>query len=169
MHRFIPTVLILSFTMFLMAAPEVETPKEAPPSSVEQARARALLLHDTFETTLHAIHHEYYREDENLTLPAALFRDVFEDLAKRHHVRLRWLAVEGQAMNVEHEAATDFEKEAVRVLASGQPELEKIEHGRYTRAGRITLTSECLKCHVPDRKSTADRAAGLIISIPLPK
>jgi hypothetical protein len=37
----------------------------------------------------------------------------------------------------------------------------------YRRAGPITLTNHCLKCHVPDRKSTKNRTAGLIISVPL--
>ena len=35
------------------------------------------------------------------------------------------------------------------------------------RAAPITLTNHCLKCHVPDRKSTEDRTAGLIISMPV--
>ncbi|MCA9043870.1 MAG: hypothetical protein KDA69_06090, partial [Planctomycetaceae bacterium] len=35
------------------------------------------------------------------------------------------------------------------------------------RAAPITLSNQYLKCHVPDRKSTEDRQAGLIISIPV--
>ncbi len=34
-------------------------------------------------------------------------------------------------------------------------------------AGAITLSGECLKCHVPDRTDLKDRAAGLVISVPL--
>jgi len=153
----------------LVIAVDEGTPRESVPSSVEEARARAILLHDTMETMLHEVHREYYREDENLMLPAAAIKSVFRGLGKRHHVRFRWLAVEGQAMNVEHEASTEFEKEAVRALSGGEAAYERVGDGEYQRAGRITLTSECLKCHVPNRKSTEDRAAGLIISLPLEK
>ncbi|MBL9083200.1 MAG: hypothetical protein JNK76_15405, partial [Planctomycetales bacterium] len=38
----------------------------APPHvpSAAEARGRALVLHETFEAALHALHHHYYREDE---------------------------------------------------------------------------------------------------------
>jgi hypothetical protein len=29
------------------------------------------------------------------------------------------------------------------------------------------LSSECLKCHLPNRTSTKDRAAGLVITMPV--
>lgn len=167
MKRILSTICVVGVIVHLVSAIENASPKESPPSSVEEARARAILLHDTFETVLHEVHREYYTEDENLTLPAAALKTVFRNLGKRHHVRFRWLAVEGQAMNVEHQASTDFEKEAVRVLSSGEAAYERIGDGEYSRAGRITLTSECLKCHVPNRKSTEDRAAGLIITLPI--
>lgn len=169
MKWIVSAICIVGVITQLVLALDQEPPRESVPSSVEEARARAILLHDTFETILHEVHQEYYQEDENLTLPAAAIKSVFRKLGKRHHVRFRWLAVEGEPMNIEHTASTPFEQEAVRALTKGETAYEQIGDGEYLRAGRITLTSECLKCHVPNRKSTEDRAAGLIISLPLEK
>jgi hypothetical protein len=113
------------------------------------------------------VHHRYYREDEGLPLPAAILKDVFAELEKDQHVKLRWLAVEGQAMNSDHKPHDPFENEAVKALKSGKREYERAENGVYRRAGSIKLTNACLKCHVPNRKSLEDRMAGLIITIPI--
>lgn len=137
------------------------------PSSLEEARARARLLHEALHATLQIVHHEYYREDEGLQLPAATLKEVFREIADRQKIELRWLVVSGVAMNIEHNARTEFEKDAVQALAAGKDEFETTENGIYRHAGAITLGSECLKCHSPNRKSNAARPAGLIISLPL--
>lgn len=136
-------------------------------TSVSEARARAQLLHETVHASLQVVHHEYYREDALLTIPAVTLRRVFGELSSRHKVELRWLAVNAQPMNVEHKPRDDFEKQAVEALAKGAAEYERSEDGRYRFAGAITLSSECLKCHLPNRTSTKDRAAALVISMPL--
>jgi len=118
-------------------------------------------------STLHIVHHRYYHEDEGLLLPAATLKEVFAALEKEQQITLRWLAVEGQVMNTDHAARDDFEHEAVKALHADKPSYERIENGVFRRAAPITLTNQCLKCHVPDRKSTEDRTAGLIISIPV--
>ncbi len=138
-------------------------PKTLP--SLDQARRQAELLHTAMHSMLQNVHHRYYREDEGLPIPAAVMRDVFSDLQKQHAIRLRWLAVEGQAMNTDHEASNPFEHDAVRVLKSGQGHYEQLQNGIYSRAAAIALTGECLKCHVPNRKDTKERTAGLIISM----
>lgn len=134
-------------------------------STLEQARRQAEVLHTTLHATLQAVHLRYYREDEGLAIPAAMLKEVFADLESERQVKLRWLAVEGQAMNTDHKARDDFEHEAVKALRAGKGAFEWTEKGVYHRAGAITLRNHCLKCHVPDRKSTADRTAGLIISL----
>jgi hypothetical protein len=152
-----------------------EQEKESPPArdeprpSVEEARGRARLLHETMHATLQYVHHEYYREDEGLAIPAATLKSVFRELARRQNVGLRWLAVNAKPMNVDHTPKDDFEKRAVQALASGKEEYELAENGVYRHVGVITLASECLKCHLPNRTSTQDRAAGLVITIPLEK
>ncbi len=52
-------------------------------------------------------------------------------------------------------------------LAAGKNQFEKLDEGRFRYAGRIRLASQCLKCHVKHRTSTEDRAAGLLITMPL--
>jgi hypothetical protein len=116
---------------------------------------------------LRVVHDRYYREDEGLPLPAAIFREVFHDLEQEQRVKLRWLAVEGQAMNTDHKPQNSFEEEAVRALKAKRAFYEQVTGGTYRRAAPITLTNHCLKCHVPDRRSTRDHTAGLIIQIPV--
>lgn len=118
-------------------------------------------------STLQVVHHEYYRNDQGLPLPAAVLKDIFAELEQEQHVKLRWLAVEGQAMNTDHNPQNRFEEEAVEALKSGKRAYEFAENGVYRRAGSITLTNHCLKCHVPNRQNLKDRTAGLIISIPI--
>jgi len=138
-----------------------------PLSTTQQARRQAEILHTSIHTTLQVIHDRYYREDEGLPIPAAITGDVFKDLEAKQNVKLRWLAVEGLAMNTDHLPRGGFETEAVKSLKSGKEFHEQTENGFYRRAAPITLSSHCLKCHMPDRKSTNDRNAGLIIAIPV--
>jgi hypothetical protein len=143
------------------SAPEARTP------NVAEARAQAQLLHETLHATLQVVHHEYYREDEGLTIPAATMKKVFGELAERRKVGIRWLVVEGQAMNADHVAQDDFERAAVKALAAGEQSHELAAGSVYRHAGPIALTAECLKCHLPNRTSTKPRTAGLIIAIPV--
>lgn len=173
-----PTAALLAgvclFGLFIVgeaASDESRPPKGAAvePPTANEARERAKLLHETIHSTLHVVHHHYYREDEELTIPGVAFKRVFHELAESRNVRLRWLAVDAQAMNVEHNPKDEFEKQAVKALASGRSEFEAADDGVYRFVGSITLGSECLKCHLPNRKSTADRVAGLVISMPMKK
>ena len=134
---------------------------------LETPRRQAEVLHSAMHSALRVVHDRYYKEDEGLAIPAAALEEVFQDVQNEHRVQFRWLVVEGQAMNVDHSAKTDFEKDAVKALKEGKPFLETTEDNMYRRAGPITLTNQCLKCHLPDRKSTKNRTAGLIISVPL--
>lgn len=137
------------------------------PTTVAEARGRAQLLHETIHGALQVMHRDFFREDEKLTIPSRSLEDVFRELARSYHVEVRWLAVNTEAMNVDHKARTEFEKNAVKALTSGKQEFESIDDEVYRHAGVIRLASQCLKCHVPNRTSTEDRAAGLVISIPL--
>jgi hypothetical protein len=139
------------------------------PTTLAEARGRARLLHETIHATLQIVHHEYYREDEALKIPAATLRTVFRELADRQDVELRWLAVNAQPMNVDHQARGKFDEQAVKELSAGKDTYEQAGEGTYRYAGRITLTSDCLKCHAPNRTSNQDRAAALVITLPLGK
>ena len=141
--------------------------KDLPRTTTPQARRQAEILHTSIHATLQVVHDRYYREDEGLPIPAAIMGDVFKEIESEQNVGLRWLAVEGLAMNTDHLPQDTFETDAVRLLKSGEKFHEITEQGLYRRAAPITLSSHCLKCHMPDRKSTADRKAGLIISIPV--
>jgi hypothetical protein len=141
--------------------------KDLPRTTTPQARRQAEILHTSIHATLQVVHDRYYREDEGLPIPAAVMGNVFKDIETDQNVRLRWLAVEGLAMNTDHLPQDTFETDAVRLLKSGEKFHEVTEQGLYRRAAPITLSSHCLKCHMPDRKSTADRKAGLVISVPV--
>lgn len=170
---FVVLVVLLAAAVFSVARSDEQpatTPAASPPAKVptrDQAQRQAELLHTAMHATLQVVHHRYYREDEGLLLPAATLKEVFAELEQEEGVKLRWLAVEGEVMNTDHTARDDFEREAVKALKAGQPAYEQVENGTYRRAGPITLSNHCLKCHVPDRKNTKNRTAGLIISIPV--
>jgi hypothetical protein len=138
-----------------------------PPTTVVEARARAQLLHESISGSLQVVHRDFFDEDESRSIPSASFEDVFEELALSYDVELKWLTVETDVLNVEHVAEGDFEKAAVEALKEGKPRYEAVEKDRYRFAGPIRLSSQCLKCHVQQRKSTEDRTAGLLISMPL--
>lgn len=167
-YRFLITLLgVALFAIALHAMPPLKQPAPVKTLSADEARGRAELLHEAFHATLQFIHSEYYRPNERLPLPATTLQRVFDELADSHQVKLRWLAVSARAMNVEHEPQDEFEKQVVEKLKSGLNFLEQEQPGTYRRAAAITLTSECLKCHLPGRTSNQDRAAALVISIPL--
>lgn len=140
---------------------------ETPKPTLKQARRQAEILHTSIHATLQVVHDRYYREDEGLPIPASILGDVFRELEDTENIKLRWLAVEGLAMNTDHQPQDDFETEAVKILKSGKSSHDQLENGLYRRAAPIILSSHCLKCHMPDRKSTRDRTAGLIIAIPV--
>lgn len=158
---------LIAGTSICMSWASGDEPGTRPAISLEAARRQAEVLHDAMHASLQVVHHRYYTEDEGLPIPAAIFKDVFAEVEKEQHVKLRWLVVEGQAMNNDHKPQTPFEHEAVKALTSGKKSHEEAEDGVYRRAGSITLTNHCLKCHVPDRKNTNTRTAGLIITIPI--
>lgn len=135
--------------------------------SVDAARAQARLLHETLHATLLIVHQKYYREDEKLPIPSSVLDDVFEDLQKNRDINFRWISVNAEAMNIDHEPKTEFEKQAAEALSDGKTEFEQVEKGVYRHVGTICLPSQCLKCHLPNRRSTATRFAGLIISLPV--
>lgn len=139
------------------------------PNTIDEARGRARLLHETLHGVLQVVHRDFFREDEKLPIPSQSLEDVFEEVARSQKVEMRWLAVNTEAMNVDHEPKSDFDKSAVKALRSGQTEFELIENGFYQHAGTVRLSAQCLKCHLPSRSSNKDRAAGLVISIPLKK
>ena len=164
-------LLLIAMLGLSRAEPEPSADVADKPSvrrvTVSEARRQAEVLHTTVHSTLQLVHHTYFREDEGLPLPAAVMREMFAELESEEQVKLRWLAVEGQAMNTDHLPQTDFEQAAFEALKSGKKSLEQIEDGTYRRAAAITLANQCLKCHVPDRKSTEPRTAGLIVAIPV--
>ena len=137
------------------------------PTSIVEARARARLLHESIHGTLQIVPRDFFLEDESHSIPSASLEDVFEELSDSYQVELKWLIVETDIVNVDHQAADDFEKAAVVALKDGKPRFAAVEGERYRFAGPIRLASQCLKCHVQQRTSTADRTAGLLISMPL--
>ncbi|MFO0921789.1 MAG: DUF3365 domain-containing protein [Pirellulales bacterium] len=131
------------------------------------ARNEATTLHEMVHSSLHLMHHRFYKEDEGLPLPAVVLKEAFAEVEKERQVQLRWLAIEGDAMNVDHKPRTDFERKAAQAIRDRKGFFEQVEEGVYRRAAAIEMTNHCLKCHVPDRKSLETRLAGLVISIPL--
>jgi len=137
--------------------------------SEAEARGRARLLHEMVHGALQVMHRDFFREDQGLKIPSSSLDDVFAELDRSHGVKVHWLAVNAEPMNVDHKPKTGFEKAAVKALASGNMEFDAVDGDAFQFAGLIRLPSQCLKCHVPRRTSNRERAAGVVITLPLNK
>lgn len=184
-HRFLVVLSLGIFLTSLMTLRAEETPRDThgkpakngqtdtpadtlpPPTSLAEARARARLLHETIHGTLQIVHRDFFDEDEAHAIPSASLEDVFHELATHYNIQLKWLIVDTDVVNVDHQPEDEFEKAAVKALRKKQIYHEAVEADRYRFAGSIRLASQCLKCHVKHRKSTEDRTAGLLIAMPI--
>ena len=136
-----------------------------PPSNPEEARSRAKLMHEMVRGALQIMHRDFFDEENSRAIPSASLEDVFHEMGKSYDVQMKWLTVNTDLVNVDHQAKSEFEKAAVKELAAGKPMAEKVEERGYQYAGAIRLGSQCLKCHVKRRTSNEDRIAGIIITM----
>jgi hypothetical protein len=139
----------------------------SPPSTPEEARSRAKLLHEMVRGALQIMHRDFFDEENAHAIPSASLEDVFHEMGKSYDVQMKWLTVNTDLVNVDHQAKSAFEKAAVKELAAGKQMTEKIEERSYQYAGAIRLGSQCLKCHVQRRTSNEDRTAGVVITMPI--
>lgn len=134
-------------------------------SRESEARSRAMLLHEMTRGTLQIMHRDFFDEDDAHLIPSASLEDVFHEMGESCKVKI----VNTDIVNVDHKAESEFDNDAVRMLAAGKPFHELVTANRYQFAGPIRLQSQCLKCHVQRRSDSLDRIAGLVISMPLSK
>lgn len=146
---------------------EGDSPVRIAPATVDEARGRARLLHETIRGSLQVMHRDYFNDESPAAIPSSSLEDVFDELARSFHVEARWLTVETDILNVDHKPVGKFEQQAVKALAAGETEFESIDGRAYRYAGAIRLSSQCLKCHVKNRTSTESRTAGLVLSMPV--
>ncbi len=170
-HRtFFVVALLLSGTPWL-GAEDSDSPQSKPAetaaSTLAEARTRAKMLHEMVRGTLQIMHRDFFDEDDAHAIPSASLEDVFHEMSETHDVTMKWLIVNTDIVNADHEAETPFEKAAVKTLAAGEPFAEHRTATRYQFAGPIRLGSQCLKCHVKRRIRNEARTAGLVISMPL--
>ncbi|QDV62552.1 c-type heme family protein [Crateriforma conspicua] len=143
------------------------TENVAQATSIVEARSRAKMLHELVCGTLQIMHRDFFDEDNAHAIPSASLEDVFHEMGDSYDVKMKWLIINTDVVNVDHEPETPFEKDAVKLLAAGKPFAEHTTSNRYHFAGPIRLGSQCLKCHVKRRTSNEDRTAGLVITMPL--
>lgn len=141
--------------------------EEYAPRSVLEARARARLLHETLHGALQVMHRDFFDEENLRVIPSKSLEDVFTELGRGHNVKVQWLSVSAEALNIDHKPSNEFEKQAAKALSTGEKEYESVTENSYRYVGSIKLASQCLKCHLPNRTSVKDRAAGLVITMPL--
>lgn len=135
---------------------------------VAVARDRAKVMHDVYAATLDVIHHRYFH-GEKTVIPARAMEDIFAEIKRQSKAEARWISVNTQAMSIDHEPQTEFEKRAAREIADGKDDVEVVEEGYYRRAGAIPLTGGCISCHGGFFRapSKAKKFAGLVISVPV--
>ena len=161
--------LLITWTSVIAddADPKANDLSVAPATSEIEARTRAKMLHEMLRGTLQIMHRDFFDEEDANAIPSASLEDVFYEMGESYDIQIKWLVVNTDIVNVDHEAEGEFEKAAVKTLAAGKPYAEKLESDRYYFAGPIHLGSQCLKCHVKRRTSNETRTAGLVITIPM--
>ena len=167
MTLFVGLVSIPAYFQLLGEDPAPK-PSESWPASEAEAAGRARWLHETIHGALQVMHRDYFGDGDDgaLSLPSQSLEDVFKEMARSWSVEIRWLG--GNAtQDEEHDPADAFEKDAVKALIEGKAEYTKREGDKFRYVGAITLHNQCLKCHVPLRKSLENRVAGLAITMPL--
>ncbi|MEX1027621.1 MAG: DUF3365 domain-containing protein [Candidatus Paceibacterota bacterium] len=165
---FASTVIFCCTAWLFAEEKQSESVIEAMPASNKtEARARAMMLHEMVRGTLQIMHRDFFDEDNAHAIPSASLEDVFHEMGKSYNMQLKWLIVNTDVINIDHQAETSFEKAAVKTLAAGKPFAEETSANRYQFAGPIRLSSQCLKCHVKRRTSNDDRTAGLVITMPI--
>jgi Protein of unknown function (DUF3365) len=167
--RLLPVVLMASaLVLGEENQPTSQSKSEiSPPSNPEEARSRAKLLHEMVRGALQIMHRDFFDDENSHAIPSASLEDVFYEMGKNYNVQMKWLAVNADLVNVDHQAKSDFEKAAVKELAAGKQMTEQVEERSYQYAGAIRLGSQCLKCHVQRRTSNEDRTAGVVITMPI--
>jgi len=155
------TFAALSWAAFTAGASAAED------RQVEEAKLRSQLLHEMIHGALQVMHRDFFKEEDRSKIPSESLEDVFDEMEKTWGVKIRWLAVDTKAMNVDHRADDAFARKAVEVISGGAPFHEMKEGPLYRYAGVIPLGNRCLKCHVPDRTNLEERKAAVVISMPL--
>ncbi len=179
MYRFVNVIATtLAITMLLIATlaradeqtsldgSESDT-RVTPATTPVEARARARLLHEVIRGSLQIMHRDFFDEDDSHAIPSASLEDVFHEMSKGYGINMKWLIVNTDVVNVDHQPETAFDRVAVKSLASGNRFVEQIDEGLYHFAGAIRLESQCLKCHVKSRTSNEARTAGFVITMPV--
>ncbi len=137
------------------------------PPGVQAARQTARQLHEAFGGALQVMHRDYFRENERMKLPSKSLEDVFAEMARTHQIELRWLAVNANAMSVNHEPKSKFDKHVVSELSGDKDEYDEVEDGVLKFAGAIPLSDSCVRCHVRSRTSNDEKKAALVITVPI--
>ncbi|AMV32160.1 hypothetical protein VN12_08555 [Pirellula sp. SH-Sr6A] len=164
-----PTVLWIDpFALEVNQEDQTESGPYQGPATVKEARSRAFLMYELINGSLQVMHRDLFDDETPSAIPSSSLDDVFVEMKKSFQVELRWLTVDADVVNVDHQAKTEFEKKAVRELAKGTSYSENVGEGLYQFAGPIRLASQCLKCHVKNRTNTNPRTSGLVITIPMP-
>ncbi len=142
---------------------ETVEPTITAPRSMEEARSRAFLVYEMTNGSLQVMHRDYFDEENLHAIPSASLEDVFIEFNESFQVQMKWLNAGTDVMNTDHLPKDEFERKAATAIQRGSRFVEAVESNEYRFAGAVPLRSQCLKCHVKDRKSSDDRFAGLVI------
>jgi hypothetical protein len=97
-----------------------EHPQSFPSATTRmEARARALLLYESIRGTLQVVHRDFFNDEDSTAIPSASFEDVFKEISQSYNVQLKWLNVETDVVNIDHQPEGDFEETAVIELKRG--------------------------------------------------
>ena len=110
-------LLFIATADLLGEPPDKEADQSDPPKpkiTVQEARARAKLLQITYESTLISVHRAYFEDGKRMMVPARVLEDVFYWVDQETGGETRWISVNTEAMNIDHEPESEIEKKAAK-------------------------------------------------------
>lgn len=135
---------------------------------VADARQRAVLMDEIYQSTLNVMHERYFHGDRAV-VPARAMEDIFEEMKHQTRVEAKWISASLEPMSLNHKPKTDFEKQAAAAISAGKAAVETVEGDYFRRATAIPLGAGCIACHQGFFRdgSKKPKFAGLVISVPL--
>lgn len=145
-------------------APKMTVASRLGPLTPEEARQTVALLHDAYQTVLEETHAVYHAKPGQ-PVAAKIVRELQEKMGSLGWPQSHFLGVNALIMRPDHRANDAFERDAVRQLSDGKPQVEAMDGKVMRFATGVPLAGECGSCHWMDQGGP--RRAAITWRIPL--
>jgi len=159
-------VTIALVTSWLLAG-EGDSTSAPNDAALKRARKQVQMLDDLYKTSVVLITETYVKEETDIPAATAAIA-LFDAMAKKNWHEARLIDVTGSPYDEKNVAKDDFEKNAVKLLASGKQkyveQVETVDGVQYLRAATPVpvVMKKCTMCHPHFQDAKPDQAIGAI-------